>query len=93
MVGTKSNSGGVENINTKGFIIFSSFFFKNLILYTYTHTHTHTHTKSHIIALVLSSRGLVFLCLKVMNMWFGWFLCYENSKHLEPLQKFRVNAS
>ena len=58
MVGTKSNSGGVENINTKGFIIFSSFFFKILILYTYTHTHTHT--KSHIIALVLSSRSLVF---------------------------------
>ena len=47
MVGTKSNSGGVENINTKGFIIFSSFFFKNLILYTYTHTHTHTHKISY----------------------------------------------
>lgn len=38
MVGTKSNSGGVENTNTKGFIIFSPFFFKILILYTYTHT-------------------------------------------------------
>ena len=61
MVGTKSNSGGVESINTKGFIIFYSFFFKILILYTYTHTHTHT--QSHIIALVLSSRSLVFFFL------------------------------
>lgn len=51
MAGTKSNSGGVRNINAKGFVSFSSSFFKILILYT--------HTQSHIIALVLSLRSLV----------------------------------
>lgn len=77
MAGTKSNSGGVRNINAKGFVSFSSSFFKILILYTHTISY-------HCSSIEFKKFGFGFLLLKVMNAWLGWVLCHEKGRHSEP---------